>query len=84
MLNVYNGRSDLEMNGYGNSAVYRAVNKEIKFYKGYVWRRFPKKYKPEIGKQYDTEDPIFDRALKKKNKKRNKNKKKEYQMAFKF
>jgi hypothetical protein len=78
LLNTYEGTYDLETNGYIHSKVYKVINKNGNTHKGYMWKRFPKKHKPEIGKQYDLNDPMFDRTIKKTKKQPI------VQMAFKF
>jgi hypothetical protein len=80
LLNFYEGMFDLTSNGYNSKLVYRCVNKRSKIYANHIWRRFPKNHKPEIGKLYDTNDPMFDKTIAKVKKE----KKKEYQMALKF
>jgi hypothetical protein len=80
LLNFYEGMFDLTSNGYKSKMVYRCVNKRSKIYANHIWRRFPKNHKPEIGKLYDTNDPMFDKTIAKVKKE----KKKEYQMALKF
>lgn len=80
LLNFYEGTQDLEASGYRNSVVYKCVSRFHLTYKGNYFRRFPKKHKPEIGKQYDLNDPMFIRMANK----IKTSSKKESQLAFKF
>lgn len=78
LINIYEGSFDLKISGFDPTRVYKVINKIRKTHKGYIWKRFPKKHKPEVGKQYDMSDPMFDRTIKKTKKQPI------VQMAFKF
>jgi hypothetical protein len=78
LLNVFEGKYDIELNGFDTAHVSKVILGKYKQHKGFIFKRFPKKHKPEIGKQYDLNDPMFEKTIKKKKPKR------EVQLAFKF
>jgi hypothetical protein len=80
LINFYEGLYDLESNVYYGRSVYDVINKRKKSHRGFFWKRFPKKHKPIIGNQYDMNDPMFEKTIKKNKKKP----KKIVQLAFKF
>lgn len=81
LLNVFIGKTDLRYSHFTPTAVYAVINGKAKTYKGFYWKRFPKKFKPEIGQKYDLNDVMFEQMVcKKVFKKKPKNK----QLCFDF
>jgi hypothetical protein len=59
LLNIFEGRKEMEKNDLSTSLVYGCINFRIKKYKKFTFRRFPIGYVPIIGKKYDLFSPIF-------------------------
>ena len=78
LINIYEGAYDLKINGYDPRRVYASINKRRKSHRGFFWKRFPKKHNPIIGNQYDLNDSMWDKTIKKRKPE------KMVQMAFKF
>jgi len=81
LLNVFIGRVDLDLSGFYNTSVYRCILNPSNTHRNCYWRRFPKKFKMEIGNRYDLNDPMFLRTARKKVFKK---KPREKQLVFKF
>jgi hypothetical protein len=79
LLNVFIGCVDLELSGFHNNLVYRCILNPSNTHKNCYWRRFPKKFKTEIGNRYNLNDPMF---LKTARKKAYKKKPREKQLVF--
>lgn len=59
LLNVFTGKTDFTKSNFGSSGVYECVTFQRKKHKNFYWRRFPKKFKMNIGEKYDLNDPMF-------------------------
>lgn len=60
LLEVFDKKTDLLNNGFCPTSVYRVCNGVRHFYKNAVWRLFPKDYQPELYKQYNLFDEVFE------------------------
>jgi hypothetical protein len=62
--NIFLGKQQIEKNNFNNRGVYATTLNRSTHHKGYIFRRFPKNEKPEIGKTYNLYDPMFTQFFK--------------------
>jgi hypothetical protein len=59
LVKIYEGRYEMEDDGFCKTGVYEVINGKQKSHRGFVFRRFKEDVQPELGKVYDLESDIF-------------------------